>query len=93
MLLRVAVTGVVLLLTGCISTPGKPMPDAQCRQAAYDDPQVVNRRSINAGISANGLAREDRDQLDYLQNDAYTRCMRLRGLAPPGGVEAVRPQR
>ncbi len=81
-----------MLLAACDHVQ-KPMPDPECRQAAYDDEKVKEKRYKNAGIAAFGLSQNDRDDLAYLQNDAYNACMRRRGLAPPGGVEQVRPQR
>ncbi len=90
---RLAASLLALLLLGACSMAEKTMPDAQCRQAAYDDPQVRIERARNAGFAAFGQTTEARDALLSVQKDAYTRCMRQRGLAPLGGVEAVRPAR
>jgi putative hemolysin len=91
--IRLALSLAALLGLGACSSPQKPMPDPQCRAAAYADPAVKAWRERNAGIAGVGLGREDYDQQAYLQNDAYAHCMQLRGLAPPGGVEAVRRPR
>lgn len=78
-----------VLLAGCAGTDA--MPDPQCREAADRDPQVKDKRASNAGKAGIDLTERDRNDLALLQKDAYTRCLRLRGLAPPGGVERVRP--
>jgi hypothetical protein len=66
---------------------GGNSPQAQCERQADDDPAVV---AIYSGT--NGAYTQpwiQRDQLLAAKRQAVLRCMRQKGLAPPGGVEPV----
>jgi hypothetical protein len=64
-------------------------PDAECTRQAEQDPTV---RSIYRGDQGDytqiGPARTN---LMWAKKQAYDRCMQAKGLAPPGGVEPIRP--
>ena len=77
---------VLLALTACGSTDNSPQ--AQCERQANNDPKVVD---IN--ISSNGIyTPQVRSRLSVAKREATLQCLRLKGLAPPGGVEPVHPQ-
>jgi hypothetical protein len=64
-------------------------PEAECRRQADQDPTV---RSIYRGDQGDytqlGPARSN---LDWALKQSYLKCMREKGLAPPVGVEPIRP--
>jgi hypothetical protein len=64
-------------------------PEAECRRQADQDPTV---RSIYRGDQGDytqlGPARSN---LDWALKQTYLKCMREKGLAPPVGVEPIRP--
>jgi hypothetical protein len=61
---------------------------AQCERQAQDDPAV--RQFAGDADSPNIFVRTRalQEQKDVMRQ-AVQRCLRLRGLAPPGGVEPV----
>ena len=65
-------------------------PDAECARQATQDPKVQEIYSRTNGdyTYAGYLAHDDLLQAKRL---AVLRCMRAKGLAPPGGVEPVAP--
>jgi hypothetical protein len=77
-----------LLLASC---HGGDTPQAECERQAEQDPAV---RAIYSGT--NGDYAKSGYQAYYdlreAKRQAALRCMRAKGLAPPGGVQAVRPQ-
>lgn len=80
--------GALLLLAGC-SGPDMSTPQGQCEAASNDDPTVKDimiRR--NSGNSV--LFVQLRQDLADARSRAILRCLRLRGLAPQGGVEPVK---
>ncbi len=85
LLLLVPVLGAVLALGACASDDS---PQAQCRRSAYDDPTVKDLTIRSLG--SQGTAAELRADLNDAVNAATVRCLRARGLAPPGGVEKER---
>ena len=93
--MTVRALSLLVLLAGALGAcaSSEAMPDAQCRLASENDATVRDKRASNAGKAAFNLSQEDRADLGLLQADAYTRCLRLRGLAPAGGVERSRPAR
>jgi hypothetical protein len=80
-----------LLLSGCalFQTMGSG-PEAECRRAADADPKVqdLTMKQISAGATQPDL----KPDIAVARREAYLRCMRKRGLAPPGGVEPVAPR-
>jgi hypothetical protein len=64
-------------------------PQARCERQADQDPTV---RSIYRGDQGDytqlGPARSD---LMWAKRQATLKCLREAGLAPPGGVEPIRP--
>ena len=62
-------------------------PEAQCQRQAEDDPAVVEIYTRTNGAYTQPW--EERDQLIRAKKTAFIRCMRAKGLLPPGGVEPV----
>ncbi len=63
---------------------------AQCRAQVYADPAVKHLQAVQAGglwLQADGQAA-----LAEAKRQALLTCLRARGLAPPGGVEAPHPR-
>jgi hypothetical protein len=82
----------VPLLTGCgtgyVAREEPPAPPA-CEREANDDPAV---RPIMMKMAGSGWWRANhQDELVVARREALLRCMRLKGLLPPGGVEARKP--
>lgn len=81
-----------LLAAGCLSGCGGKPPDpaeAQCRAQVFQDPAVKQMIAVQAGSL--GLQMENKAALAEAKRQALLACLRARGLAPPGGVEAPRP--
>ena len=78
---------IALLLTACAAKDNSPL--AQCEREADQDPTV---RSIYRGDQGDytqlGPARSN---LMWAKRQATLKCMQQKGLAPPGGVEPIRP--
>jgi ABC-type glycerol-3-phosphate transport system substrate-binding protein len=72
-------------LAACGSTGNTP--EAQCQRQAEDDPAVVDIYTRTNGAYTQPWA--ERDQLIRAKKEAFIRCMRAKGLLPPGGVEPV----
>ena len=83
----------LFLLAGCGPpgpTRGTTSPEVEaCRKEAYGDPKYKLDDSIGAGTGS--FWWQKHGQINDAYNDAVMKCLRARGLAPPGGVE--RPQR
>ena len=69
-----------VLLAGCGYAGVGDTPQAQCTRQANADPAVV---AINRQPWIDGY------RLDFALRQATLRCMQAKGLAPPGGVQAV----
>jgi hypothetical protein len=84
---RVLVALLVALLGGCkLAATMGDSPQAQCQRQSYEDP------AVQAAIQAsNGDYTVDDTNVRYLRQQALLRCLRQKGLAPPGGVEPLRP--
>lgn len=65
-------------------------PQGQCDRQAMDDPAVVAVYQRTNGAYTQAWA--ERDELLQAKRQAVLRCMRQKGLAPPGGVEPVVPR-
>jgi hypothetical protein len=62
---------------------------AECERRADDDPAVLALYTENEGGYT--YLRTDRDLIASAKRQAMMRCMRAKGLAPPGGVQGVEP--
>jgi hypothetical protein len=78
-------------VTACSPSASNGSAQAECEQQAERDPAVAeiysrtNGDYTYAGYQAYYDLREAKRQ-------AMLRCMRAKGLAPPGGVQAVKPR-
>jgi hypothetical protein len=79
----------LLALAAC--GPDTSTPQGQCQAEAYQDPKVKEIRIRMLGNA--GLQSELAPALDDALHAATLRCLRARGLAPPGGVEKEMPER
>jgi hypothetical protein len=69
--------------------PTGDSPEAQCMRQADQHPTVQSiYRGDQGDYTQLGPARSD---LDWAKKQAYLKCMREKGLAPPVGVEPIRP--
>ena len=73
-----------LLLAACASN--EPPAVRACQAQANDDPEV--RHMIAASAGSEVYALQHYDDLRDARRRAELKCLRARGLAPPGGVEA-----
>jgi hypothetical protein len=82
---RLGWLGVLSLLAGC--GPNIPVPDVKipdfCEQQVYADPAV--RDEIMKGAGSDNYRDNHQVELAYAKLDAVNRCLRQRGLLPPGG--------
>lgn len=78
----------VLLVAGCGGPPESPQESA-CAQESYSDPTVKDL--IMKGAGSEHFQRENQDVLAFARKAAIVRCLKARGIVPPGGVEAQRP--
>jgi hypothetical protein len=75
------------VLAACSIGPADNSPQAQCERQADDDPAVAAIYSgTNGAYTYVGAVRDD---LIAAKRQAVMRCMRAKGLAPPGGVQPV----
>jgi hypothetical protein len=76
-----------LLLAGCLPSASNPDPRAECERAVYQDPTV---RNIYTSTNMD-YTRElpERYELQTAKQQAMLRCLRSKGLAPPGGVQPI----
>jgi hypothetical protein len=78
-----------LVLASCAADHDPPEVRA-CKAQSSDDPEVRRLIAINAG-SESFQAQQGQLELEDARKQATLKCLRARGLAPPGGVE--RPRR
>ena len=78
-----------VLLTACSFGASDNSPQALCERQAYDDPAVREIIGNSAGNYMDGGPQ--RDQMLWAVRQGTQRCLQKKGLAPPGGVEPVRP--
>ncbi len=76
-----------LLLAAC-SGPVDNSPQAACARQAENDPQVAD--IVRRGAGTDSYRWDNEKKLAQAKQDATTRCLRMRGLAPKGGVERQR---
>jgi hypothetical protein len=79
---------VLPLLTAC-GGPNPSTAQGQCEIAANDDPAV--KAAMQQQAMTVTWSSQFYDAVTAARKRAVQRCLRARGLAPPGGVEAVRP--
>ena len=89
---RIAGLALLAILAGC--APSIPTPEVKippvCEQQVYADPAVKDE--IMKGAGSDYYRDNHQSELAYAKVDALNRCLRQRGLAPPGGgVERPRP--
>jgi len=82
-----AVPALALLLAAC---GADDTPQAQCARQANDDPKVLEVYTRTNGDYTYPWVQ--RDELLMARRQAEMRCMRAKGLAPPGGVQPVVPR-
>jgi hypothetical protein len=75
-------------LAACGGTDNGPL--AQCEQQAMQDPAVQEIYTRTNGYYT--FPWVQRDDLLAAKKQATVRCMRAKGLAPPGGVQPVAPR-
>jgi hypothetical protein len=77
-------------MTACALGESGNSPQAQCERQANDDPAVSEIYSrTNGAYTRSGAVNED---LVVALRQATLRCLRQKGLAPPGGVQPLRPR-
>jgi hypothetical protein len=80
---------VPLLLGACTAGASDNTPQAQCERQADQDPTVVAiYRGVQGDYTQLGPARSN---LLWAKRQATLKCLQQMGLAPPGGVEPIRP--
>lgn len=80
------------LLAGCAAAAQDPPEVQACKEQASQDSEVKRLQAINAGSQSFQAQHGEQDLVDARQA-ATLRCLRARGLAPPGGVERPRRER
>jgi hypothetical protein len=77
-------------LTACSPGAADNSPQAECERQAEKDPAVeaIYSRTNGDYTSSSYQAYYD---LREAKRQAVLRCMRTKGLAPPGGVQVVKP--
>jgi hypothetical protein len=83
----------IVLLLGLLQACGSSAdnsPQAQCERQADSDPKVVEVYTRSNG--AYTFDPKVRNELLMAKREATMRCMRAKGLAPPGGVQMVEPR-
>ena len=78
-----------LLLARCAPPPDLSTPQGQCQAQANNSPEVRRLFAETSGGSTQ-QQMDARRRLPIARQDAYIACLQARGLAPKGGVEAVR---
>jgi hypothetical protein len=79
-----------LAMTACAFGASDNTPQAQCERQAMEDPAVAEIYTrTNGYYTMSGTENAD---LVAAKRQATLRCMRQKGLAPPGGVQPVKPR-
>lgn len=69
--------------------PTGDSPEAECARQAERDPTVLSiYRGGQGDYWVSGSARAN---LSWAKQQAMTKCLQAKGLAPRGGVEPIRP--
>lgn len=82
----------LLGLAGCAGMGDTPtdMPLGQCQRQALNDP-AVKTAIEHANSSLQEVRVPGVREQEFATRQAVQRCMAAKGLAPKGGVEAVKP--
>ena len=78
-----------LALAACSGAGGSPQ--AQCERDASQDPAVRTIYQRSDGYYTYGETKQRAD-LQEAKRQAVLRCLRAKGLVPPGGVQPVVPR-
>jgi hypothetical protein len=78
-------------LMACSTGTADNSPQAECERQAEKDPAVEAIYSRTNGDYTSNLYQAFYD-LREAKRQAVLRCMRAKGLAPPGGVQVVKPR-
>jgi hypothetical protein len=80
---------VLIAAIGFAACSSEGGPNAVCEREADNDPTVheLTQRSLATTREAFELEPD----LEYARRKAFLACLRRHGLAPPGGVEPLRP--
>ena len=79
----------LLALAACSPRSGDSSAQAQCERQAENDPKVVEIYTSTNGWYT--YPYQDHDRLLMAKRQAMVKCLREKGLAPAGGVQAVQP--
>ena len=82
------VLALALLAAGCSRGPTDNSPQAACARQADNDPVVAD--IVRRGAGTEFYRWDNEKKLAQAKQDATTRCLRARGLAPRGGVERLK---
>lgn len=77
-------------LAACSPRSGDSSAQAQCQRQVGDDPKVDEIYSRTNGWYT--YPYQTHDDLVMAQHEAMIKCLREKGLVPPGGVQPVKPQ-
>jgi hypothetical protein len=83
-----------LILAACRANDPLPVPTSAAEVACRNEGQAApGVKSAFERLSDQNMTQRNRVMAEAAaaEKAAYQRCMRGKGLAPPGGVEAVRP--
>ena len=78
----------LLLLSAC-GVPQGDSPQAKCARQAQNDPDVLELYTRTGGLYMQSQAYQR--ELKARERQAEMKCLQRLGLAPPGGVEPIRP--
>ncbi|MBV9247894.1 MAG: hypothetical protein JO227_01425 [Acetobacteraceae bacterium] len=79
---------VPLCLAGCTLFGAGNTPQAECTHEAEADPKVMDLTIQNMNQYA-PAGQDLLPEITVAKRQALLRCLRAKGLAPPGGVEPV----
>ncbi|MCR0985242.1 phosphoribosylamine--glycine ligase [Roseomonas populi] len=84
----------LLVLAACRANDPLPPPanaaEEACRKEAQDS-TAVDRGYERINLQNVTQRQRVMGEIGLAEREAYLRCMRLKGLAAPGGVQPVRP--
>ena len=82
----------LLLLGACAAHgPDPATAQGQCEEQAWHDP-AVEKLVNNSGSTSQDIKLRALMDLPAARKRASTKCLQALGLAPPGGVEPVKPR-
>ncbi|MBP0493916.1 phosphoribosylamine--glycine ligase [Roseomonas indoligenes] len=84
----------LLVLAACRANDPLPPPasaaEVACRKEAQDSP-AVDKGFERLQTQNPTQSQRVMSDIGFAEREAYLRCLRLKGLAAPGGVQPVRP--